>query len=152
MLTVLTLFIKLQKIAETCSEIYEDVLNRIYNLEEEQCWKTYATTASFIEMVRLFTLSAQHQFTQLTNRLTQLDTTVHRFSEADQGVKDISLRLRRAEEMLKLKEVEIEKLLKSIEEDKEQFVYHRDMFSQSEVTIGTFRCVFVSNTTNDVII
>ena len=85
-------------------------------------------------MVRLFTSSAQHQFNQLTNRLSQLDTTVKRFSEADQGVKDISYRLKRAEDMLKLKEVDLEKLLKSIELDKEQFLYHREVYTQSEVT------------------
>ena len=87
-------------------------------------------------MVRLFTSSARHQFNQLTNRLNQLDTTVNRFSEADQGVSDISHRLKRAEKMLKLKELDLEKLLRSIELDKVDFLYHREMYTQSEVTLS----------------
>ncbi|KAI6653765.1 Dynein heavy chain 6, axonemal-like [Oopsacas minuta] len=122
----------LKTIAETCSDIYKGVLERIDTLETEQCWQTYATTASFIEMVHIFTSSAKYRFKHLTDRLNQLGTTVNRFSEADQGVKDISYRLERAEQMLKMKEIDLENLLADIEQDKKQFLFHRVKFSQNE--------------------
>ena len=109
-------------------------MNQIDALEVEQCWQTYATTASFIEMVSLFTSSAKHQFKQLTNRLDQLDTTVRRFSEADQGVIDISLQLERAERELKKKKIDLENLLRDSEMEKEKFLINRERFTQSEVT------------------
>ena len=119
--------------AETCSAIYKGVLNQIEALEAEQCWQTYATTASFIEMVSLFSASAKHQFKQLTSRLDQLDTTVKRFSEADQGVIDISRQLERAERELKKKELDLENLLRDSDMEKEKFLENRERFTQSEV-------------------
>lgn len=85
-------------------------------------------------MVNLFTSSAKHQFEQLTNRLEQLDTTVRRFSEADQGVVDISRQLERAERELKKKEVDLENLLRESEMEREKFLINRERFTQSEVT------------------
>lgn len=59
---------------------------------------------------------------------------MRRFSEADQGVVDISRQLERAERELKKKEVDLENLLRESEMEREKFLINRERFTQSEVT------------------